>query len=284
MQDRELEINGLRLHYVEWGDATRRPFLLLHGLAGFAHDWNPLGRALEDRHHLIALDQRGFGESDQAHDHVYSVSDFAHDVSELQEMLGLDNMVLLGHSLGGRVAIHYASQHPTWVGQLILVDSGPEVAPAGLARLERAMAAVPARFDSLDAVAAHFRPAFPALSGAEYRARIERYGLPLPDGGYTIKRDPALGQQLAQLATGEPPAPDTWPLLRQIECPILLLHGARSDLLTPEIITRMQEAAPQLEVVEVPDVGHNIPTDAPAALIDAVQQFLATTHPFARPG
>ncbi len=286
MQDRYIAINDLRLHYLEWGEPGRRPFLLLHGLSGFAHDWDPLCRALEGEYHLLALDQRGFGDSDYSRDHAYSVSDFAHDVSELQETLGLDNMVLCGHSLGGRVAIHYASQHPTWVGQLILVDAGPEVAPAGAARVRQAIAGVPARFASLDALAAHFRPAYAALPDDQYRARIEHYARPLPDGGYTIKRDPVFGERLARVARGEggPPAePDTWPLLGQLECPILLLRGARSDVLTPEIVARMQAEASSLRVEEIPAAGHNIPADAPAAMEAAIRRFLADTRPFAQP-
>ena len=69
MRDRYVEINELRLHYLEWGDPSRRPFLLLHGLSGFAHDWDPLCRALENEYHLLALDQRGHGESDWATDY-----------------------------------------------------------------------------------------------------------------------------------------------------------------------------------------------------------------------
>ncbi len=286
MRDRYVEINELRLHYLEWGAPGRRPFLLLHGLSGFAHDWDPLCRALEDEYHLLALDQRGFGDSDCSRDHAYTTSDFAHDVSELQETLGLDNMILCGHSLGGRVAIHYASQHPTWVGQLILVDAGPAVAPAGAARVRQAIASVPARFDSLDALAAHFREAYRAMPDDLYRARIEAYARPLPGGGYAIKRDPIFAERMGQIVRGEvapPPEPDTWPLLGQIECPILLLHGARSDVLTPEIVERMRAEAPQLTVVDVPDAGHNIPADAPAALEAAIRRFLAETSPYARP-
>jgi esterase len=278
MQDQYIYINGIRLHYVEWGNFSKQPFVLLHGLSGFARDWDRLCRTLENEYRLLALDQRGFGDSDYAPGGAYAITDFASDLFELQQKLELYDVVLLGHSLGGRIALHYTAHYPDRVSRLILVDTGPEVAPAGAARVRQAIASIPDRFESLNALAAYFRPMYHAMPDDLYYARIECYARQLPDGSYTIKRDPIFRERMSMpVHSGPLPEFNAWLLLRQIECPILLVWGGRSDMLTSEIVQRMQDEVRQLTAVEIPDVGHNIPAEAPDKLEHVIRRFLAET-------
>src|SRR5689334_12405772 len=104
--------DGLRLRYVEWGAPTAPAIVALHGLRSFGYTWEPLARHLEGRFRLIALDQRGRGESDWDPRRRYYTSEYVRDLERLVDWLGLERFILLGHSMGGATAFVYASKHP----------------------------------------------------------------------------------------------------------------------------------------------------------------------------
>src|SRR5262245_62675297 len=78
-QDRTIEANGLRLHYLDWGNDAAPPMLLLHGFSGHAHTWDAFARAMRSRYRVLALDQRGHGDSDRARNGAYTVDDHVGD-------------------------------------------------------------------------------------------------------------------------------------------------------------------------------------------------------------
>src|SRR5712691_7019163 len=98
--DRSLLVNGLRLHVLDWGGEGRAPLLLLHGFTGHAHAWDTLSIALQPHFHVLALDQRGHGDSDPAD--TYDALAAFEDIGGVVEQLGLTSLVLVGLSMGGR--------------------------------------------------------------------------------------------------------------------------------------------------------------------------------------
>jgi pimeloyl-ACP methyl ester carboxylesterase len=248
---------------------------MLHGLSGFAHDWDDVAPALEQRYRLIALDQRGFGESDRAPDAAYALSDFAGDLEGFVAGMGLGPLTLLGHSLGGRIGILFAAHHPESVERLILVDAAPTMNPAGGKRVLERIAASPDSYETMEAALSAFQPLFPGYSPERLRRRLEQYLVLHPDGGLAIKRDPAFRERSRRHLAGHAgPAEDLWPLLSKLACPILALRGTRSDMVTPDLAQRMVAENGRIRLVEVDNAGHNIPAEQPAVLARAIEEFL----------
>ncbi|MDP3767142.1 MAG: alpha/beta hydrolase, partial [Dehalococcoidia bacterium] len=128
-EDGFLEVDGLKLHYLDWGGAGKTPLLLLHGGLQTAHSWDLTAVVLKRDFHIVALDLRGHGDSDWAPQ--YSFADHANDLAALVEHLGWDRLVLIGLSLGGLASMSYAAEHHGKLKALVFVDVGPELAPEG---------------------------------------------------------------------------------------------------------------------------------------------------------
>src|SRR5581483_11833259 len=119
----------VKLHYLDWGNNTAQPMLLLHGFTSHAHSWDTFAAALAPAFHIVALDQRGHGDSDWAPE--YRPEQSIGDIHGVVQALALHRMVLLGLSMGGSNAIHYTAAHPEEVERLVIVDIGPEIVAAG---------------------------------------------------------------------------------------------------------------------------------------------------------
>ena len=129
-RDHVLQLHGQRFHYTEWGEPSAPPVLLLHGVTGHARTWDGEARALAERYRVLALDQRGHGDSDPAPDGDYSTDSLVGDVAAFADALALPPVRLVGLSLGGRVAIAFAARHAAAVERLVVIDIGPELPPA----------------------------------------------------------------------------------------------------------------------------------------------------------
>src|SRR5215471_11415138 len=126
---------GMRLHYLDWGTAGRRPIVFLHGAALNAHTWDVVCLSLRQQFHCHALDQRGHGESAWAADADYSGDAHRGDIEAFVEQLGLDQFVLVGHSMGGFNAFNYAFHHNHRLTALVMVDAGPSMLTKGAPRI-----------------------------------------------------------------------------------------------------------------------------------------------------
>jgi esterase len=270
--DRTLALHGQRYHYTEWGAPAAPAVILLHGITGHARTWDDEARLLAQRCHVLVLDQRGHGDSDPAPDGDYSDAALLGDLEAFVDALGLARVSLVALSLGGRVAINYAGRHPERVERLVVVDIGPDIAPAGRARVGTLMAQAPERFATLDEVVSHMRANAPLYTEAMLRHRAQHAVRPLPGGGFTWKYDRALRDAIRQGRMRVPA--DLWPQWRAIQCPTLLVRGSESDILTDEIAKTMLEALPSARLAVVPNAGHTVPGDQPAVFQTLLREFL----------
>ena len=119
-------VNGLRIHYVDWGNPTARPLILIHGLDRVSRTFDHLAPHFTARYHVIAMDMRGHGDSGWDPEARYLVEDHVGDVEGLVQQLGLKNITIWGNSTGGRVAQVFAGKHPDLVSAVISEDVGPE--------------------------------------------------------------------------------------------------------------------------------------------------------------
>src|SRR5437763_1180268 len=146
---KHLAINGLRLRYLEWGRPDALPVICVHGYTSSAEAFNALARRIQDRAHIIAMDVRGHGESAWSPDDAYQYADQAGDLAALVDQLGIGRFVLIGTSMGGVIAMVYASQYADRLRGLVLNDIGPDV-EAGSGRITGLVRSRPADFASLD--------------------------------------------------------------------------------------------------------------------------------------
>jgi pimeloyl-ACP methyl ester carboxylesterase len=263
----------LWIHFRKLGSAGATPVLIVHGLSYFSYDWLAVAQALGSEREVLAMDMRGFGDSDWSPSQDYSVPAMAQDIVAVLDHLHWTRALLIGHSMGGRSTAYVAARHAERTAGLVLVDYSPENAPGGARRVTEVIGRLPDAFPSIEAAMQYF--------GKSDRARFEAY-LKRSGAGWAIKRDPFFRDQFRKLLqTGERPklGVDMWQLLAEVRCPILSLRGARSDMYAPETAQKMKAANPRLRVLEVDNAGHDIAGDNPAGLLGAVASFLQeSTH------
>lgn len=116
----------LRLHYVDWGNATRPPLLLIHGGRDHCRNWDWTAQALRDEWHVIAPDLRGHGDSHWSPDGSYTMAGYVYDLAQLVHQQGLAPVTIVAHSLGGVIALRYAGIYPETVARLVAIEGlGP---------------------------------------------------------------------------------------------------------------------------------------------------------------
>ena len=125
-RDRFATVNGLRIHYLDWGSPDKPPLIMLHGIGRVAHSFDHIAPRFRSGYHVIAMDPRGHGDSAWSPEGAYLVEDYAKDLEAFVEQLNLRGLTLLGNSTGGRVVQVYAGLHPDRMARLVVEDVGPE--------------------------------------------------------------------------------------------------------------------------------------------------------------
>ncbi len=263
-QDGFVAVDGVRLHYVDWGTRGRPPVLLLHGLAVHARSWDHNALALRDALHVVALDQRGHGDSDHPDPDTYRTEVYAADVIAVADALGWERFSMVGQSMGGHNAMYVAAERPERVARLVISDMEPVMRLDLIAFLREAER--PPEYGSLEEFIAEARARNPRPSEALHRHRAEHSVRRLPDGRLTVKYDFLAPKRWVSL--------DLWPRLGDIRCPTLLVRGAESAVLRREVADQMVEAIADCRLVEIPGAGHSIGMDNPAAFDAALRKFL----------
>ena len=264
--DGYIETEGVRLHYVDWGKPAAQAMLLLHGLQDCARSWDQFAAQMSFEYHVVALDHRGHGDSGPAPQSLYRPQDYVSDVEAAVDQLGLEGMVLIGHSSGGRNAITFAVRHPEVVARLVVIDIDPDAEnPEFSAMLER-YSSEPDEWESLEAVIERLRTRQPNSPDRMLEQQALCMTTELPKGRRVWKRDRAL------LAAYE--RPDLWKEWSRVTCPTLILRGRQSSLLTHEVAVRMRSAIPRARLAELEGGGHWFYQEAPGAFEATVRWFL----------
>jgi esterase len=269
-----VEVNGLRYRYLQWGRDDKPALLMLHGLRSYAQTWDPIATALSTTHRVIAPDFRGRGDSGWDPHGNYFTSSYVADLEKLIRWLGLLRFAIVGHSMGGTVGYAYAAQHPEQVTILVVEDIGPgsSTATAGADRVVREMLATPSGFSSIERAREYWRSIRPAITEEALQSRIEHTLRPGEDGRWEWKLDMA---GIAAARLGADPTPtDLWACVEGLQCPTLVVRGARSDFLSAATCHEMTTRQRRLTWVEVPDAGHYVHDDNPAYYLRVLEQAL----------
>jgi len=276
-RDEFIEANDLNFHYREWGDTrSRHALVLLHGYAATSEIWSDVAVDLAREFRVIALDQRGYGKTDRADDMDYTRATQLEDLELLIDALGLRSVTLVGHSMGGALAICYAAEHPETVTALVAIEAAPEVLRSGIENLRR-MLMVGETWNSLDEAMETLRPFFPTMSYDQLERRVSSALTLREDGKWTWDfdeafRDPAI--RPPDPDPGQRRLSDLWDSADRVQCPTMIMRGQDTDMLTPEAIQRLHRRIAGSRVSLIEDAGHNVPTDQPAALALNIREFL----------
>ncbi|MCH8062907.1 MAG: alpha/beta hydrolase [Chloroflexi bacterium] len=272
-RDSYAECNGIRLHYLEWGWRDAPTLVLLHGLHGHAHVWDPLSEALSRNYHVVALDMRGHGDSQWSDEMSYRAEDYLADLGTFIGRLGSSPVTLAGESLGGLVAFAYAAVNPTRVDRLVVVDIGPDINGDAIRRMRDSANERPPDFADVADALRWVKGEGATRDDGDLR-RIVEHNLTQDGGGrFRWKYDPATDGIISSGDTGDG-AELLWRMWKAISAPTLLVRGASSDLLERASAAEMVRVGRDVRVVEIPDAGHTVLADNFLALQDAVCEFL----------
>lgn len=257
---------GLEIHYTDWGKAEKGTVIAWHGLARTGRDMDELAAHLSARGwRVICPDTvgRGLSQWSRAPEKEYCLAFYARLARELVDGLQLHAVHWVGTSMGGAIGTLCAAGlvEPSLkqrILSLTLNDNAPELAQAAIDRI-RAYAGQPPAFDTVAQLEAFFRQVYAPygwLSDAQWRRLTETSVRRLPDGRVTPHYDPAMVRQFID----HPDDYLIWTHYDALDCPVLLLRGAQSDLVLAETVPRMRARGPGakglLQVVEVPACGH----------------------------
>ncbi|WDZ97890.1 alpha/beta hydrolase [Herbaspirillum sp. WKF16] len=265
--------------YKEWGDA-RNPNVLVcvHGVTRVSDDFDRMARELCDTYRVVCPDVVGRGRSGRLRNpQFYTVPQYVSDMVTLLARLDADIVDWFGTSMGGLIGMGLASLPENPIRRLVLNDIGPSINGAALARIGEYIGQ-DVRFDTFEEAAGYIRAisaAFGIHSDEEWH-KLASDVLRRNDEGKWIRHyDLALAEPFKQMTPEMAGAAEQmlWAAYDAIRCPTLLVRGAQSDLLLPEVAQQMTQRGPKARLVELPDVGH-APTFMHASQIEVAKQFL----------
>lgn len=244
--------------YFEWGRPDNGNVLVcVHGLTRRGRDFDTLAEALADHYRVVCVDLPGRGQSDWlpiAGD--YQPTTYVQDMAALLARLGVERVDWLGVSLGGLLGMMLAAQPKTPIRKLVLDDVGAYIGLPALQRIASFVGADPS-FDELGQLEAHLRDVcapYGPLTDEQW-GHVARYGSRRDDatGKWKLHYDPSIAEPFKE-GFSEPAA--IWPVWDLISCPVLLLRGMESDVLTKETADEMLTRGPKTDLVEFAGVGH----------------------------
>ncbi|MCY3638371.1 MAG: alpha/beta hydrolase [Chloroflexi bacterium] len=274
-QDKFVDANGLRFHYLEWGNPDNPPMLLLHGFAQTCHSWDFVALGFSDDYHVIVLDQRGHGDSDWAPDGDYSPETQQKDISAVVDSLGLEGFVLMGLSMGGRNSFTYAANNPGKVKALVIVDAAPQNMTQGTDNI-RNFVQQDDELESVDAFVDRVLQFNPRRDRQQVRGSILHNLKELPNGNWTWKYDRALRRPGRRMGSDPDTEQRLWGYIRSLQCPTLLVRGGASDIVALDTADRMHQAIPNSRLATIEGAGHLVMGDSPSGFQNAVTEFIAS--------
>jgi pimeloyl-ACP methyl ester carboxylesterase len=267
------------LHYDVWGDGSRPPMLMIHGGQDHSRNWDFVAKRLVDRYTIYAPDLRGHGNSGWAIGGMYSIPEFTLDIANLAATIE-GPLTVIGHSLGGAIALQYAGTVPDKVEKLISIEGwGPPEMPHVLAHqrmrdwiqhmndVERRR---PRRYGTLEDATKRMMEANPHLKPEMARHLTEYGSKQNEDGTYSWKFDNYVRIRSPYIFDIE----DAMIIWSQIACPTLLIKGAESWAVDPDKTGRA-DVIQGHETAIIEDAGHWVHHDQLDVFMSHVERFLA---------
>lgn len=252
--------------------------VFLHGIFGFSSNFRSAAREFEDQFEVLIYDQRGHGRSFHPSS-GYAPDDYAADLERILDELGWQKINLVGHSMGGRVALYFAHSSPHRVEKLVMVDIGPVLGKGRAQLINRIIDRVPCPFADRTAAKLYFKDEFirdfsdqdhvEGLSQFLYANLIEQ-----PDGKVTwrfyvngILESAQVGREMTH-----------WEKLKALAMPTLVIRGGKSKDLPEEIYWRMLQSNEKIQGIEIAGAGHWVHADRHEEFVRGLREFLTNSH------
>lgn len=266
------QITGLQPESEQERVAVPR-LVFLHGVMGFSANWRRIARAFESEFQVLVYDQRGHGRSFQPTT-GYGPEDYAGDLKRILDELGWREIHLVGHSMGGRVAFHFASQYPERVTRLVIEDIGPSMYEVGASFILSLLDSVPVPFSDKRVAKEWFDREFIELySHLPHRVGLAQFlfaNLIENESKQAVWRFSEAGVR-ESIMQGR--ANERWDEVAALKCPTLLVRGQHSSDLPRQIYERVLATNSLIKGVEIPGAGHWVHSDQPELFIKALQEF-----------
>lgn len=261
--------DGLTLHYRNYPGpegAGKLPVLCMHGLTRNARDFGPLAEALSATRRVIVPEMRGRGMSDYAPDSdSYTPITYVRDVEKLLDEQAIARFAVVGTSMGGLMTMLMAAHKPGRISAVVMNDIGPELNPAGIARIAGYVGqgrSYPTWVHAARGLAEAHGAAFPAFDLDQWLEMAKRTMVVSQNGRIVFDYDMAIAEPFAKPGNAAPP--DLWPAFDALAgVPMLLVRGQLSDLISAETVTQMGQRNPAMRTITVPDMGHAPTLDEP---------------------
>ena len=284
--EHDVELNGIRFHYLDWGNDQLPHVVLLHGGSLTAHTWDMAALLLRDRYHLVALDQRGHGDSGWTPEEQLGEDNsdlMLEDTRQFIEFLDYDHMTLVGMSMGGMNTIRYAARHAERLDAVGIVDIAPETMREGQIEMEqfRNETETLKQFDDFLSRAMKFMP---HRASAHLRYSLT-HSLKQVDDGWTWKQDHRRREGQGDMseeekqAAREQRAEAMWADVKAIKRPTMLFRGENSKILAHDAAERTVAAMDDARLVVIPRATHNVHSDNPADFARELDAFLSEVLP-----
>lgn len=265
-----------QFHHQILGSVHGPKAVFLHGLMGSGANWRKITARLENAYHILVFDQRGHGRSFHAPS-GYRPEDYADDLAKILDDLGWEKVILVGHSLGGRNALNFASRWPHRVTGLVIEDITPGSDDSTIAHIEGLLQLVPTPFASRTEAKNFLLSEFPAKiannARAEQLAQFFYSNIEEKEDGRADWRFSKAGI-LASLHEGR--RRERWDEFQGLKMPTLVVRGAESNDLPRADFDRMLKLNPMARGVEIPEAGHWVHADQPELFSEELKKFFST--------
>ncbi len=240
--------------------------MFLHGLLGSAANWRRITPSFEKDFEILVFDQRGHGRSFQP-ESGYAPEDYAGDLFQVLEELGWEKISLVGHSMGGRNALHFAYQYPDRIEKLVIEDIGPDGNRGSSLKIEKMLKSVPVPFSKKSDARDYFNNSFEDISLGQY---LYSNIVQKSEDEYSWRF--SLNGVLESLEKGR--ARERWEELRALKMETLVVRGENSQDLSRETFEEMLRSNTNIQGETIVGAGHWVHFDKPDEFIDLLTKFL----------
>ncbi len=263
---------NLELHVTCWGDSSLPAIMMWHGLTRTGRDFDELAQELAKDYYIICPDTigRGLSQWSQQPEQEYVLPFYVELAKELLAVLGVHSCIWVGTSMGGLIGMLLAAEENTPITALLVNDVGPELPREAIQRISDYVGIQPV-FDNILQLEAWLKSVYVTFgdnSDAFWRRMAITSSRRLSDGRVTLHYDPAIAKGFSVPAEDEE-QPTLWPQWQAIECPILVVRGETSDLLTQQQLDQMCLIRPNAQAVTLAGIGH-----APTLVAAEQQQII----------
>lgn len=272
--------DGLTLAAYEWS-REGVPLVFIHGYGNDAHVWDEICPTFAPYYRTLSITLRGHGDSDHDPEARYDHGSMARDLRCALDAAECERVVIVGHSMGARVAMRFAGEHPERLAGFAIVDSAPELDARGVTRIRLEARGGPVSFASVEEYARLLGEHYPVTRPATLQKLAGHWLRERDDGSFAMKLDPKLRggrpdpdeDELRAAMADE--AKKLWNALETLPCPALVVRGAASDVFDPDTADRMvDDVIPNARLAVIPGAGHSVMLDNPEAFIEALSSFV----------